>query len=206
MKVCDWADHDADGGKRYRHYKLQQTASPLTFEERWDCWKCALINLFVWNAVFGMGLAYPIWLARAPPAEWVWSTELPQLFFAFPVLTDLWFYGAHRIMHLPYFYRRIHKMHHKFHAPEAIAGVYCHPIEMIVVNAASMMVGPIVCGSHPIPWATWGAIATISVATSHSGYEMGTERHDMHHRDFNCNANFIQPANCSIYDALQRLS
>ena len=71
MKVCDWADHDADGGKRYRHYKLQQTASPLTFEERWDCWKCALINLFVWNAVFGMGLAYPIWLARAPPAEWV---------------------------------------------------------------------------------------------------------------------------------------
>ena len=188
--LCDWADHEADSGKRFRKYKLQPHASPLSFNERWECWKVALINMGFWNALFGMGIAYPIWLARAPPVEFSLTSELPALLLAYPILTDLWFYAAHKMMHKPYLYRRVHKMHHRFHAPEAIAGVYCHPVEMVVVNAASMMIGPLVCGSHPYTWSIWGAIATCSVATSHSGYTSevgGSFEHDKHHQDFSCN-------------------
>ena len=43
----------------------------------------------------------------------------------------------------PLLYQRFHKMHHRFRSPEAICGTYCHPVEMMLVNAASMMVrGP----------------------------------------------------------------
>eukprot|EP01052_Picozoa_sp_SAG31_P024826 SAG31_NODE_2139_length_6349_cov_2.773636_2_plen_143_part_00 len=89
-----------------------------------------------------------------------------------------------------------------------------HPIEMVVVNAASvsancggsatiaaircvfmfraplclqMMVGPVLCGSHPLTWGMWGVIATVSVATSHSGYSvLGAAAHDEHHLKFKC--------------------
>lgn len=53
-----------------------------------------------------------------------------------------------------------------------------------------MMVGPIIMASPPAFWGLWGAVVTISVSTSHSGYVPeigGSEEHDMHHELFNCN-------------------
>lgn len=147
-----------------------------------------------WNAAFGIGVAYPMWRARAMSVgsdDFCW-TQIWHL-LVYVLLTDIWFFAAHRLMHTKMLYRRIHKIHHKFTAPEAICGVYCHPVEMVVVNAASMMVGPVVLGSHPAIWGLWGVIATSSVTISHSGYGPGgplpgaTGLHDRHHEEFNCN-------------------
>ena len=54
-------------------------------------------------------------------------------------------------------------------------------------GGSQMMVGPVLCGSHPLTWGLWGWVATISVATSHSGYvPLGAAAHDEHHMKFKC--------------------
>ena len=47
-----------------------------------------------------------------------------------------------------------------------------------------MMVGPVLCGSHPALWGLWGVVAVSSVSTSHSGYcGVDADRHDQHHKN-----------------------
>ena len=36
---------------------------------------------------------------------------------------DFFFYWGHRLMHLPYLYKRIHKQHHEFKNPVSMAAV-----------------------------------------------------------------------------------
>jgi sterol desaturase/sphingolipid hydroxylase (fatty acid hydroxylase superfamily) len=42
---------------------------------------------------------------------------------------DGWFYITHRMLHWPYLYARIHKVHHMFTAPAAYTVAYAHPLE-----------------------------------------------------------------------------
>ena len=63
-------------------------------------------------------------------------------------------------------------------------------LEMVVVNATAM-VGPLVCGSHPLTWGLWGSITGAFVAATHSGYSPplpaplaafdNFKSHDLHH-------------------------
>lgn len=118
--VCHWLD-TAEAGKRFRRYKIQQLAPPLTADERREAWKVAAFNMIVLNSVAGSAIAYPMWLARGPPAIPNWL-EFPVHLAAYLVLTDLWFYATHRLMHTKHLYARFHKQHHRFKAPEAICG------------------------------------------------------------------------------------
>lgn len=143
--LAGWMD-TADGGKRFRSRKIQQDAPPLTSQERSEAWRGALFNLVIVDIVFGMVCCYPCWKARDPPAETDWW-QFPLHMLVYAVTTDLWFFVFHRLMHTPAFYKHFHKQHHRFKAPEAICGVYCHPVEQMLVNSASMMVGPVIMAS-----------------------------------------------------------
>ncbi len=134
--VCHWMD-TADEGKRFRKHKIQQNAPPLTPEQRREAWAVAAFNMIVLNSVVGSVIAYPMWLAREPPATPNWL-EFPVHLAAYVVLTDLWFYATHRCMHTKAFYSRFHKLHHRFKAPEAICGAQQHLVEA----AASGIVAP----------------------------------------------------------------
>mmetsp|Transcript_20291 Transcript_20291/g.16975 ORF Transcript_20291/g.16975 Transcript_20291/m.16975 type:complete len:107 (-) Transcript_20291:25-345(-) len=44
----------------------------------------------------------------------------------------LFFYG-HWLFHAsPYLYKKIHKVHHEYPAPNAFASLYCHPVELLL--------------------------------------------------------------------------
>lgn len=155
---------------RYRRFKIQPDAPALTAAERRDAWHTSTVNVLFWDVVFGMGLAYPVWMARGPPAIFQLWMELPALLFVYPLVTDAWFFFAHRLMHHRLLYARFHKMHHRFKHPEAICGLYCSPVEMMFVNACALMAGPVLMGSHPYTWGVWSCVSLNSVAVSHSGY------------------------------------
>lgn len=111
----------------------------------------------------------------------------------------LFFYG-HWLMHANSFlYGKIHKVHHEFKAPMALAAIYCHPVEFLVADIAPLGFGLISIGTHGYTGLVWTAFAVMATQTHHSGvrwpwidfFSAGLEAqpnyHDKHHEKFNVN-------------------
>lgn len=106
------------------------------------------------------------------------------------LLREALFYYSHRLFHIPYFYVRIHKKHHQFTAPIALAAQYAHPIEQIVANALPISLPPQIVGSHVLTFWAFLALELFNTATVHSGYDFFQNKakmHDLHHEKFNLN-------------------
>ena len=95
-------------------------------------------------------LAYPLfssdgWMSgEALPSL---PTFLAQIFFCICV-DDTVFYWSHRGLHHPSIYKYIHKKHHTFKKPIAIATEYAHPIEDFISNTLSTVLGALLLKSH----------------------------------------------------------
>ena len=104
------------------------------------------------------------------------------------VVREVLFYYAHRTLHSPRLYRVIHKTHHRFTAPVALAAQYAHPLEHIVANTLPVILPPVVLRTHVLTfWAFLGS-QLLETCTVHSGYDFfgGAARmHDAHHEKFN---------------------
>ncbi|KAB8071786.1 putative C-4 methylsterol oxidase [Aspergillus leporis] len=117
-------------------------------------------------------------------------TEVIQDFAISLLLREALFYYGHRFLHRPYFYVRIHKQHHKFTAPIALAAQYAHPIEQIFANALPISLPPQMLGSHILTFWIFLAYELFNTATVHSGYDFFSNKakmHDLHHEKFNLN-------------------
>lgn len=149
-----------------------------------------LVSLRSWF----VGLCYILLLCRTvgpslgtPLASSPWSPL--DFLFHLPVYilaVDACFFTTHRILHTPHLYASVHKFHHNFTAPFAIAAVYTHPFEHLFSNVLSISLGPLIMRSHPISAAVWGCLASLSTLNSHSGFNFPftTDGHDWHHREF----------------------
>lgn len=123
------------------------------------------------------------------------SPTLPSLAEVLPhfvvslFLREALFYYSHRLLHYPPLYRRIHKRHHQFTAPIALAAQYAHPIEQIVANALPITLPPQILGSHVVTFWVFLAYELANTAAVHSGYDFGglAKMHDLHHEKFNLN-------------------
>lgn len=78
----------------------------------------------------GVVLCARVQIHTPVPSAWtfLWQT------CAFFVINDALFYWAHRLLHHPKLYGRIHKQHHEFKQSIGIAAEYAHPGKLAVLG------------------------------------------------------------------------
>jgi sterol desaturase/sphingolipid hydroxylase (fatty acid hydroxylase superfamily) len=126
--------------------------------------------------------------AALPPAAEV-LTSLPLLV----LLEECCFYYSHRLLHTPWLYRHVHKQHHAFTSPVALAAVYAHPLEVAAGNVLPLVLSPLLLNAHLFTVVVWYVLAIVGVQWHHCEYDLfpaqGTDYpvpqphfHDWHHQ------------------------
>jgi sterol desaturase/sphingolipid hydroxylase (fatty acid hydroxylase superfamily) len=127
--------------------------------------------------------------------------ELLFLAFGFETL----FFFSHRLLHMPWFLKRVHYKHHEMIHAIGIGAIYCHPFEMFLSNYLPFAL-PVLLYSYmhfiwPISWIAyyvlghvvthihlqtltfWTILAGIYIVFSHNGYAFPHKnpKHLVHH-------------------------
>lgn len=115
---------------------------------------------------------YPPWAEAAVPLGAI--VAFAYLYFGRFVLalviTDVYFYGIHRLFHsVDSIYKYAHAFHHVFTLPRALATLYTGAIEMIVLNQMSVSIAPWFLQMTFFETIVWSVLAAINVLIDHSG-------------------------------------
>ncbi|XP_077984379.1 fatty acid hydroxylase domain-containing protein 2-like [Glandiceps talaboti] len=145
-----------------------------------------------------LGLSIPSFFAWYYIARWrgcSFGYDVPSLWeitrdvAVAQLIQEIGFYYSHRLWHHPWFYKRIHKLHHEWTAPVGPIAVYLHPIEYFISGIVVAQAGPILMKSHLVTTLVWLTLALVVTTTHHSGYHFpllpSSEFHDFHHLKFN---------------------
>ena len=97
-----------------------------------------------------------------------WYVILGSLLL-FIYLDDFLFYWFHRLMHRPWWFKRVHAWHHRIYTPWAVTGNYMHPFEY-VATASIALIGPLLLGSHVVVLYLWAAFRQWEASEGHCGY------------------------------------
>jgi len=113
------------------------------------------------------------------------------------ISNEVTFFYGHWWMHAnKWMYANVHKRHHEFKAPMAIAAIYCHPLEFIISDIMPMATGLALLRPHLFTAWTWCIFAVLGTQTHHSGvswpwidrYTTAQPNfHDYHHEKFSVN-------------------
>mmetsp|Transcript_109176 Transcript_109176/g.250467 ORF Transcript_109176/g.250467 Transcript_109176/m.250467 type:complete len:185 (-) Transcript_109176:55-609(-) len=119
------------------------------------------------------------------------------LHMAFSVfVNEVTFFYGHWLFHAnKTLYKKFHKVHHEFTAPNALAAVYCHPVELIVSDFLPLGAGIFLFRAHYVTGLIWILAAVLGTQTHHCGYRWPwipghghqPNFHDVHHEKFNVN-------------------
>lgn len=192
----------------FNRWKIQANKI-VSNKEQWECLKAVLKSHLLVEAI-------PIWLfhpicsslkisIEVPfPSIWIMAAQVALFFF----LEDTWHYTFHRMFHWGWFYKNIHKVHHKYAAPFGLAAEYAHPAEVMALGVGTVGF-PILYAYiaktnanlnlpslHLFTVTVWVCMRLLQAVDSHSGYDFpwslhnflpfwaGAEHHDDHHHYF----------------------
>ena len=72
-------------------------------------------------------------------------TMLVQILFC-NMVENISFYFSHLLLHQPFFYKRIHKIHHEHKVTISLSTIHTHPIEYFLGNAVPSSLGCLILG------------------------------------------------------------
>lgn len=119
----------------------------------------------------------------------------------FIVVHDAYFYWAHRFMHIPAVYKRVHAVHHRSVNPTPWASFAFHPLEA-VVEALILPIMVFTIPLHPLAIFSFALFMTFFNVLGHLGFEVygrwfmrgpfryllnSSTHHNQHHKRFRCN-------------------
>ena len=175
--------HIFDSIQYFNKYRVQSQYSSISRSFN------SIIKLVLFNQLITPFIAYLLYnFYSYPPIPDIYTIIIDIIKFIF--IIEILFYYSHRLLHIPYLYKKIHSIHHKYTAPNAIISLYTHPIEYIISNILPVMIGPLLCNSHIITIWIWILISLFNAMTVHSGYNLffiSDTKHDMHHILFKYN-------------------
>ncbi|CAD8204448.1 unnamed protein product [Paramecium pentaurelia] len=133
-------------------------------------WKNVFINQFIM-----IGVAYGsscIKLDTRFDQSFPTVFEISWQILVFGVIEDVLFYFSHRLLHTPYFYGKVHKVHHIYNITVSWSAEFAHPLEYILGNLIPVIAGPILLGSqtHMITILVFVGLATHKTLSDHSGF------------------------------------
>lgn len=106
------------------------------------------------------------------------------------VITEIWFFHIHIMVHHPQLYQRIHKLHHEFSHPFGLTAMYCTGYEAVFCNLFAVALGPVMLNISGAYLYTWFGLVAINSTVTHSGFTIGwliDGSHDIHHQTFKYN-------------------
>jgi Delta7-sterol 5-desaturase len=101
--------------------------------------------------------------------------------FVYLFVMDTWFYWTHRFLHMPYFFKNVHLMHHQFYKPSAFCQDAVHPLEGLIQGPVGHGLATLFYPIHPIALAVFGTLTSIFAIAAHDGREYDINDHYKHH-------------------------
>lgn len=169
-------------------HKLQKQEKQPTAAEIWECFL-----VVIRNQVLSSSAQLGIILLDAKPPPYRFDIILPgpaeiargAILCVF--LREIIFYYVHRLLHHPFLYPAVHKPHHRFTAPVALAAQYATVTEHILANILPLALPPQILKCHAITTWVFLAFSLLETTTVHSGYDFfsgSAKMHDLHHEKF----------------------
>lgn len=156
---------------------IKDPSQRATSQQRW-----ALLKVMLWDQHV---MLLPLTLISAPLFLFLrftlhsqnlpnWSTFAIQ-FLAFNVIEDTMFYWTHRLLHVPYFYKKVHYKHHEYLSPFTLAGEVAHPLEFLFGFLLPSVSGPFLMSFfhdpvHMFVFWLWIFFRETRSVDAHSGY------------------------------------
>ena len=143
-------------------------------------WSTACAKVIIRNQLFFTPLVAPLLLATTS------QRETPCLLWQIPaavVLTDLFFYPLHRMLHHPKLYA-MHAAHHAWETPIGMSALYADPFEHCIVNMVPPLLGGMLVGMNPTVMALWAGAASANTVWAHAWPGQHTDHHRLRTKNY----------------------